>query len=118
MFDQRACCHFALVVLEFRMNGVTSKTKASWRCAWAPDEARKNTSCVYAALWPGECVCSLTAYEHVPAVGLSSQAFGFSLSFALRGLAVSPGKPRVPHCEERPWSRTLQEGPQCVVGWR
>ena len=42
--------------LEFRMNGVTRKTKASWRCAWAPDEARKNASCVYDALWPGECV--------------------------------------------------------------
>ena len=36
--------------LEFRMNGVTSESKASWRCAWAPDEARKNTSCVHVAL--------------------------------------------------------------------
>ena len=26
--------------LEFRVNGVTSKSKATWRCAaWAPDEA-------------------------------------------------------------------------------
>ena len=23
------------------MNGVTSKSEATWRCAWAPDEAEK-----------------------------------------------------------------------------
>ena len=30
---------FGQIDLEFRMNGVTSKSKATWRCAWAPDEA-------------------------------------------------------------------------------
>ena len=57
-------------------------------------------------------VCSLssTMQEHVPVVAeLSSQTLAFfggvmcAVSEVLvRGLAVSPRKPRVPHCEERP----------------
>ena len=31
-------------------------------------------------------------------------------------LAMSPGKPRVPHCEERQRNRTLQEGPCACCG--
>ena len=36
----------------------------------------------------------------------------------LGGLAVSPGKPRVPHCEERPGAAHSRRDPACVVGWR
>ena len=32
------------------------------------------------------------------------------------GLAVKPGKPRVPHCEERPGAAHSRRDPECV-GW-
>ena len=34
------------------------------------------------------------------------------------GLAVSPGKPRVPYCEERPGAAHSRRDQMCVVGWR
>ena len=34
------------------------------------------------------------------------------------GLAVSPGKPRVPYCEERPGAAHSRRDQMCIVGWR
>ena len=36
----------------------------------------------------------------------------------LCGLAVSPGKPRVPHCDERPGAAHSGRDPVLVAGWR
>ena len=33
-------------------------------------------------------------------------------------LAVSPGKPLVPHCEERPGAAHSRRDQECVTGWR
>ena len=32
-------------------------------------------------------------------------------------LAVSPGKPRAPHCEERPGAAYSRRDQECVAGW-
>ena len=40
------------------------------------------------------------------------------LQEAKGGLAVSPRKPRVPHCEERPGGAASRSDQVCVVGWR
>ena len=35
-----------------------------------------------------------------------------------RGLALSPGKPRVPHCEERPGAAHFRRDQMSIMGWR
>ena len=34
-----------------------------------------------------------------------------------RGLAVSPKKPRVPYCEERPGAAHSRRDQMCIEGW-
>ena len=85
------------------------KSAGAWR---GSEYATRSTMCT--------CVVSF-ALERTICLGsvlnsLFFSGFWFSVSFVPRGLAVSPSKPRVPHCEERPWSRTLQEEEWWVGG--
>ena len=63
------------------------------------------------AVAPPDTSSQLSALKHLRRVGVL-----FRRTVSWRGvLAVIPGKPRVPHCEERPGARTLQQRPGVEV---
>ena len=53
----------------------------------------------------------VTVFTTTPLLGSCSAGF-------LGGLVVSPGKPRVPLCEERSGAAHSRRDQICVVGWR